>query len=123
MTMSSEQDAIRAKYFHPSGKFFEFQKEGVATAIPARFEKIGRRHPCPISVKNDAEAVTCPEPNKSSNRLAHKIPRHDNREGQNVTIVLQQGFEVIEAIPDVLRSGNYYVTLDLARPPRRRSRA
>ena len=35
-----EQEAIRAKCFHPSGTFVEFPIEDVETSIPARFEKI-----------------------------------------------------------------------------------
>ena len=39
-----EQEAIRAKCFHPSGTFVEFSKEDVETSIPALFEKIVRKH-------------------------------------------------------------------------------
>lgn len=37
-----EQEAIRAKCFHPSGTVVEFPIEDVETSIPARFEKIVR---------------------------------------------------------------------------------
>ena len=33
-----EQEAIRAKCFHPSGTFVEFPIEDVETSIPTRFE-------------------------------------------------------------------------------------
>jgi len=35
-----EQEAIRAKCFHPSGAFVEFANEEVEQSIPERFEKI-----------------------------------------------------------------------------------
>ena len=37
-----EQEAIRAKCFHPTGKFVEFTKTEVEQSIPERFEKIVR---------------------------------------------------------------------------------
>jgi hypothetical protein len=35
-----EQQAIRAKCFHPTGTFIEFAKEEIEQSIPARFEKM-----------------------------------------------------------------------------------
>jgi hypothetical protein len=35
-----EQEAIRAKCFHPTGKFVEFLKEEVEQSIPEQFEKM-----------------------------------------------------------------------------------
>ena len=40
-----EQEAIRAKCFHPTGKFVEFTKDEVEQSIPERFEKIVRYIP------------------------------------------------------------------------------
>ena len=39
-----EQEAIRAKCFHPSGTFVEFLKEEIEQSIPERFEKIVRKY-------------------------------------------------------------------------------
>ena len=35
-----EQEAIRAKCFHPTGTFVEFKKEEVKQSIPKRLEKM-----------------------------------------------------------------------------------
>jgi hypothetical protein len=35
-----EQEAIRAKCFHPSGTFIEFPKEEIEQSIPERFERL-----------------------------------------------------------------------------------
>ncbi|HEY7165359.1 MAG TPA: hypothetical protein VIB79_12405, partial [Candidatus Binatia bacterium] len=43
MKLPPEQLAIRAKCFHPSGRFEEFTKEEVEQSIPERFEKIVKR--------------------------------------------------------------------------------
>jgi hypothetical protein len=40
MDLPLEQQAIRAKCFHPSGRFVEFFLEDVALSIPARFERL-----------------------------------------------------------------------------------
>src|ERR1044071_1880910 len=44
MDLPLEQQAIRAKCFHPSGPFVEFPLEDVALSIPARFEKIAAHY-------------------------------------------------------------------------------
>ena len=46
-----EQLAIRAKCFHPSGRFEEFTKKEVEQSIPERFEKIVKRYPDPIAIE------------------------------------------------------------------------
>ena len=40
-----EQQAIRAKCFHPTGTFVEFKKEEIEQSIPERFEKIVGLYP------------------------------------------------------------------------------
>ena len=53
-----EQQAIRAKCFHPSGTFVEFPIEDVETSIPARFEKMVRMYPNHLAFKIGDEAAT-----------------------------------------------------------------
>jgi hypothetical protein len=43
--LPAEQQAIRAKCFHPSGSFVEFAKEESEQSIPRRFEKVARMYP------------------------------------------------------------------------------
>ena len=52
-----EQEAIKAKCFHPTGTFVEFKKEEVEQSIPQRFERIVRQHPKWIAVKTKATQV------------------------------------------------------------------
>jgi len=52
-----EQEAIKAKCFHPTGTFVEFKKEEVEQLIPQRFEKIVRQYPERIAVKTKATQV------------------------------------------------------------------
>jgi len=45
LNLPPEQEAIRAKCFHPTGTFVEFKKEEIEQSIPERFEKIVRQYP------------------------------------------------------------------------------
>jgi non-ribosomal peptide synthetase component F len=68
-----EQQAIRAKCFHPTGAFVEFKKEEVEQSIPDRFERRVGRYPDRIAVKTKANALTYAELNQAANRVAHAI--------------------------------------------------
>ena len=46
-----EQQAIRDRCFHPSGRFVEFAKEEVEQSIPERFDKIVRLYPDRLALK------------------------------------------------------------------------
>lgn len=65
-----EQKAIRAKCFHPTGRFVEFAEDEVEQSIPDRYEKIVVRHPHRIAVKGKIVAVTYDALNKLANRKA-----------------------------------------------------
>lgn len=47
-----EQEAIRAKCFHPTGAFVEFKREEVEQSIPDRFEQMVRLHPQSLALKS-----------------------------------------------------------------------
>ena len=73
MQLPPEQEAIRAKCFHPSGAFVEFPMEDVETSIPARFEKIVRMYPERVAVKTKTQTLSYSELNRAANRLARII--------------------------------------------------
>ena len=73
MKLPPEQQAIRAKCFHPSGTFVEFPIEDVETSIPARFEKVANIFPNRVAVKSLDKKLTYSELNKAANRLARSI--------------------------------------------------
>jgi non-ribosomal peptide synthetase component F len=68
-----EQEAIRAKCFHPSGTFVEFKEKEIEQSIPERFEKMVRQFPNRIAVKARDQSVTYAELNAMANRLARTI--------------------------------------------------
>ena len=68
-----DQQAIRGKCFHPSGKFDPFPTEDVDKSIQTRFEKIVDRYPDHVAIKAGNEEITYSALNKAANRLAHGI--------------------------------------------------
>jgi hypothetical protein len=86
-----EQEAIRAKCFHPSGTFVEFSSEDVEQSIPARFETIARRYANRIAVQSDNQAITYAELNKAANRLARSILSKQRRLSAPIAVFGRQG--------------------------------
>ena len=82
-----EQEAIRAKCFHPSGTFVEFPIEDVETSIPARFEKIVQMYPDRIAVKQNSKIVTYSELNRMANRLACSLINECDGNAQPVGLI------------------------------------
>ena len=68
-----EQEAIRAKWFHPTGNFVEFKKEQIEQSIPERFEQQVARYPVRIAVKNKNQTLTYDALNRRANRVAQAI--------------------------------------------------
>ena len=68
-----EQEAIRAKCFHPTGTFVEFEKEEIEQSIPDRLEKIVGTYPDQIAVKTRNHLFNHAELNNATNRVASAI--------------------------------------------------
>jgi non-ribosomal peptide synthetase component F len=81
MPLPPEQEAIRARCFHPSGVFTRFSETALDYSVPRRFEEIVRKYPDRMAVETSTQKITYNDLNKVSNRLAHAL-------------VVQRGFEV-----------------------------
>jgi amino acid adenylation domain-containing protein len=114
-----EQEAIRAKCFHPSGTFVEFSKEDVETSIPARFEKIVLRHPDRLAVKVGKRALTYDDLNRAANRIARTILALTGQGSEPIALLFEHGIDVIATILGVLKAGKFYVALGFSFPPER----
>jgi amino acid adenylation domain-containing protein len=119
--LAPEQEAIRARCFHPSGFFTEFSKAELERTVPARFEDIVRKHPQRIALKFGTLKLTYNQLNKTANRLAHIIFSRCNHEEETVALLFDQGTDAIAAILGVLKAGKIYVPLDPAHPVERLS--
>ncbi len=102
-----EQRAIRAKCFHPTGRFIEFKKEEIEQSIPDRFEKMVRMYPDRLATKTMEDELTYDELNKAANRVARTI-LDTNGERQNpVALLFEQGTPLIAAILGTLKAGRF----------------
>jgi len=107
-----EQEAIRAKCFHPTGMFVEFKKEEIEQSIPERFEKIVRLYPDRLAVKMGERALTYDQLNHLANQIARTILARRGEGSEPIAILLEHGIDVIAAMIGVVKAGKFYVTLD-----------
>jgi amino acid adenylation domain-containing protein len=117
--VSAEQEAIRAKCFHPSGTFVEFMKDEIEQSIPERFEKMVRLYPDRIAVKAEDRSLTYDELNQAANRIAHALLVQRGKQEEPIGLVLDHGVEAVTAILGVLKAGKMYVPLDPSFPTSR----
>jgi len=115
----SEQQAMRAKCFHPSGTFVEFPMEDVETSIPERFEKIVRLYPDCLAIKDKDRSLTYDQLNRAANRIAHAIIERRDQGSEPIALLFEHGIDVIAALLGVLKAGKFYVALDPSFPQER----
>jgi amino acid adenylation domain-containing protein len=119
MKLPPEQEAIRAKCFHPSGTFVEFPKEDVETSIPERFEKMVRAHSDRLAIQSKTHSLTYETLNELANQLARAILARRPQENEPIALLLEQGAFSLAAILAVLKAGKIYVALDPSHPQAR----
>jgi len=119
LKLPPEQEAIRAKCFHPSGTFVEFPIEEVEQSIPERFEKIVRLYPDRVAVKAGNDTVTYAEINAMANRIAHRLFERLGPRPQLVTILLEKNVCQLAAVLAVIKSGKFFLILDPTFPKAR----
>jgi len=111
-----EQQAIRDKCFHPTGRFVEFKKEEIEQSIPNRFEEMVSKYPDRLAVMTSNHALTYDALNKAANRVAHGILAHRGEGNEPIVLLFQHDAPVITAILGVLKAGKIYVPLDPSYP-------
>jgi amino acid adenylation domain-containing protein len=109
-----EQQAIRAKCFHPSGTFVGFPKEEIEQSIPARFEKIVRLYPDRLAVKTIEHQVTYESLNRLANELAHEIIARQGSNPEPVALFLDRWDTLIVGHLGVLKTGKFSLAVDPA---------
>ena len=111
-----QQQAIRARCFHPSGHFRAFNKEEIEQSIPHRFAKRLETYPERLAVQSRHSQLTYEALNRVANRLGHAIVARCGMGEEPVALLLQQGAQAIAATLGVLKVGKSYVPLDPAYP-------
>jgi amino acid adenylation domain-containing protein len=114
-----EQEAIRAKCFHPTGKFVKFPEAAVGASIPERFEKIVRLYPQRQAVKCGDRCLTYELLNQTANRIARTILALRGPGSEPIALLFEHDAEVIAAILGVLKAGKFYIALSPSFPAAR----
>jgi amino acid adenylation domain-containing protein len=116
MGLPPQQQALRARCFHPTGTFIEFRKEEIEQSIGDRFEGQARRHAQRLAVKTKQNEFTYDELNKAANRVAHAILASRGEGQGQVALLCHQGAAAIAGTLGVLKAGKAYVPLDPTAP-------
>jgi non-ribosomal peptide synthetase component F len=117
--LSAQQEAIRARCFHPSGSFAEFSEETLEQPIPARFEEIVRKYPDMVAIKSRKRSLSYLALNEEANRIAWTILAHCGETPEPVGVYLDHDWAIVAAILGVLKANKFYVPLDPNDPPAR----
>ena len=116
MELPLEQQAMRAKCIHPSGRFVEFPKEDVELSMPARFEKITARYGHRTAVKRGNQALTYQDLNQAANHLAHAIVAQRRKVQEPIALLMEHDIPLFIAILKVLKAGKICLVLDPSFP-------
>lgn len=114
-----EQEAIRAKCFHPTGRFELFPEEEIEQSIPERFEKIVRVHPERLAVKTKGCSLTYAALNQAANQIAQAILIQRGIGEESIGCLLSKGATLPAAMLGVLKAGKIYVFLNPSFPEAR----
>ena len=114
-----EQQAIRDKCFHPTGKFIEFTREDIEQSIPERFEQQVRKYPDCVAVKTREEQFTYDELNRAANRVAHALLAQLGEGPEAVVLLFEQGAQFIVAMLSIAKAGKFYILVDPSLPQNR----
>ncbi len=116
MELPLEQQAIRAKCIHPSGRFVEFPQEHVELSMPARFEKIAERYGHRTAVQRGNQALTYQDLNQAANRLAHAILAQRGKVQEPIALLMEHDIPLFVGIIGVLKAGKICLVLDPSFP-------
>jgi len=114
-----EQQAIRARCFHPSGSFVQFSREELERSVPERFEKIVRLYPDNVAVKTPDQVLTYAQLNAMANRVAHTLVRARGSNPEPIGLLFKTGESLIGSLIGVLKTGKFFVILDPSFPTAR----
>jgi len=114
-----EQEAIRAKCFHPTGTFVDFPEDEIEQSIPERFEKMVRMYPDRIALKTTNHVVAYSQLNAMANRVARTILAQQGTKAEPIALLFEKGAPLIAAMLAVLKAGKFFVSLDGSFPKSR----
>jgi amino acid adenylation domain-containing protein len=116
LNLPPEQEAIRARCFHPTGTFVEFKKEEIEQSIAERFEQVFSKYPDRIAVKTRSQALSYQELNRAANGVAHAVLARQGDGNEPVALLLTNAAWIAAGTLGVLKAGKIYVPLDPSHP-------
>ena len=96
--------------------FVPFDRRDLEQSIPSRFERVAMRGPDRLAVKWQEQAWTYGELNAAANRIAVAVIEAIGHAPRPVALLLDQGADLVAALLAVLKSGHFYVPLDVTHP-------
>ena len=114
--IAPEQIAVRAKCFHPTGKFLEFRDDEVEQSILDRFDRMVRLHPQRLAVKSKTHSWTYESLNRIANHIARAIAERRDDKEESVALLLEHSAEIVAAIFAIWKCGKIYVPLEPTLP-------
>jgi non-ribosomal peptide synthetase component F len=114
-----EQESIRAKCFHPSGKFIEFTKSEIEQSIPAHFERQVAHDRDRVAVRIKGRQLSYGDLNTIANRIARALLSQHGKVEEPISLLLGHDAGMIASIIGVMKAGKTCVPLDPASPPAR----
>jgi non-ribosomal peptide synthetase component F len=106
-----EQQAIRAKCFHPTGDFVEWKTEDIEKTLAERFEKIVRLYPSRIAIKTAEQVVTYAELNAKANALARAILASRGEEKEPIALLMDNGVDALASLIAALKLGKFFIPI------------
>jgi amino acid adenylation domain-containing protein len=100
----------------PPRHFVPFDIADTGQSIPARFDRIARRHGARVAIKHRHESWTYAMLADEAARIAALVVRSLPIEPEPVAVMMGQGPRLIAAILGVLKAGHFYVPLDANHP-------
>jgi len=114
--LPTEQEHLRTKCVHQSGRFIEFEKAAIERSIPERFEQMVGSYPDRIAVRTPTHALTYDELNKRANRVARAILARRGEAKEAIALLIEDRSSMLTAILGVLKAGKIYVPVDPSYP-------
>ncbi len=116
--LSTRQEAIVEKCFHPTGAWEELPESEYESSVPARFESIVARYPDRLALVDDQVSLTYMELNVAANQVAHGLLEQLGEGNEPVIHLFEQSVEAIIAVLGILKAGKFYVPLNNGSPPK-----
>lgn len=118
--LPEQQEAIRARCFHPTGVFSSFPGAALDLSVSYRFEEIARKYADRTAVETSTESATFADLNQWSNRVARSLIAQRGTKSEPVALHIGSPVFAVAAHLGVLKAGKMSLFVDPARPLSRR---